>query len=372
VRGTDVIVVGGGAIGLACARAIAASGRRVVVLERGRTGEEATRAAGGMLSPVGESPGPGAALRLGLASLARWPAFAAALRVESGVDVDLRLDGKLLLALDDDAARRLADRRAWIERAGERAEWLEGAALARREPGAAPAVAGLLLPQEGQVDNRALARSLRAAAERAGCEVREGAAVAALVTRAGCVGGVRLADGAQVGAETVVLAAGAWSGGLAGLPAPLPVRPVKGQMIALAAPTPAPLVRAVVETEACYVIPRGTGGAVWVGATSEEVGFRRGTTPEASAALRAAAERALPGLAGARATDAWDGFRPGTPDGLPVLGSDPDLSGLIHATGHYRNGILLTPVTAELVAGVVAGRPDPSLSDFGAARFRAR
>jgi glycine/D-amino acid oxidase-like deaminating enzyme len=143
-------------------------------------------------------------------------------------------------------------------------------------------------------------------------------------------------------------------------------------MVALDAPAPAPLVRAVVETEACYVIPRGAGGSVWVGATSEEVGFARGTTPEARAGLRAAAARAVPALAGARETEAWDGFRPATPDGLPVLGPDPELTGLIHATGHYRNGILLTPITAELVAGVVTGRMDPSLSDFGAGRFHAR
>src|SRR5688572_24281898 len=128
----DVIVVGGGAIGLACARAVAAEGRSVVLLERGRTGAEATHAAGGMLSPLGESAGPGAGLRLGLESLALWPAYAAALTAASGVDVDLRLDGKLLLALDDAAAERLRARRAWIERAGERVEWLEGEALRRR------------------------------------------------------------------------------------------------------------------------------------------------------------------------------------------------------------------------------------------------
>jgi glycine oxidase len=325
-----------------------------------------------MLSPLGESPGPGAFLRLGLDSLGRWPAFAAALRAESGVDVELRLDGKLLLALDDEAAGRLRERRAWIEGEGERAEWLEGAAaLARREPGAARGVAGLLLPQEGQVDNRALARALRVAVERAGCEVREGAAVARLLADGGCARGVRLDDGVEVAAETVVLATGAWSAGLAGLPGPVPVRPVKGQMIALEPRARSPLVRALVETEACYVIPRGADGSVWVGATSEDVGFARGTTAEARAGLRASAARAVPGLADAREADAWDGFRPATPDGLPVLGADPGLPGLIHATGHYRNGILLTPITGELVAGVVNGRPDPSLAAFGVERFRA-
>jgi glycine/D-amino acid oxidase-like deaminating enzyme len=127
----------------------------------------------------------------------------------------------------------------------------------------------------------------------------------------------------------------------------------------------------VVETEACYVIPRGTGPSVWVGATSEEVGFLRGTTEPARAALRAAAARAVPALAGAREVEAWDGFRPATPDGLPVLGPDPELDGLLHATGHYRNGILLTPITAELIAKVAARRADPRLAEFAPDRFDA-
>ena len=343
----------------------------MLVLERGRTGAEATGAAGGMLSPLGESAGPGVGLRLGLDSLALWVEYAAALTAESGVDLDLRLDGKLLLALDEGAAARLRAHRGWIAEAGERAEWLEGDALGRREPGAAHAAAGLLLPDEGQVDNRALARALRVAAERAGCEVREGAEVAALLTRGGAVAGVRLADGARLGADRVILAAGAWSGALAGLPRPLPVRPVKGQMIALGSrPGAGAPVRALVETEECYVIPRA-GGSVWVGATSEEVGFTRGTSAHARAALRAAAARAVPALASAHETEAWDGFRPGTPDGLPLLGSDPELSGLVHATGHYRNGILLTPITARLIGSVVAGRPEPGLDGLGIARFAA-
>ena len=369
----DVILVGGGGIGLACARALAASGRSVLLLERGRTGREATLAAGGMLSPLAEADGPGPFLSLELDSLRRWPAFAEELRAESTLDVELRLEGKLLLALDDEAAARLRARHCWLAAAGFRAEWLEGTQLGEREPAAGPAVGGLLLPEEGQVDNRMLARALRVAAERAGCRIREGVAVTGVLGERGRARGVRLEDGTELSADQVVLAAGAWSGSVAGLPRPLPVRPVKGQMIALRAEAPAPLLRGIVESDACYVIPRrGEREArVWVGATSEEAGFVRGTTAEASGRLHAAAARAVPALTRARVVEAWDGFRPGTPDGLPVLGEDPALAGLIHATGHYRNGILLTPVTAELVAKAALGAPEPRATAFRPDRFEA-
>ena len=371
-----MIVVGGGAIGLACARALATTGRRIVVLERGRTGAEATHAAAGMLSPIGEAVGPNPLLGLGLASLARWKEFAAELGAESGVDVDLRFDGKLLVARDAASAERLRKRGAWIWEAGLDAEWLEGREVALREPAVDGAVAGLFLPQEGQVDNRALARALRVVVERSGCSIREDTPVAELDVVGGLARGVRLQNGTRLAADSVILAAGAWSGHMAGLPRPLPVRPVKGQMLALETVARAPLVRSVVETESCYVIPRGPAPAgptpgvrAWVGATSEEVGFARGTTSEALATLRAAAATIVPALARARVIDAWAGFRPGTPDGCPVLGRDPDVEGLVHATGHYRNGILLVPITAYLCRRTVEGHGDARLDSFRPDRF---
>ena len=366
-KGSDVIVVGGGAVGLACAWALAVGGRRVTVLERGARGGEATQAAGGMLSPLAESAGPGPFLDLGMASLALWPSFAERLEEETGVDLDLRLGGKLLLALDQEGAEALRARRDWAHRSGYDARWLEGAGLREREPAATPAaLGGLHIAEDGQVDNRLLAHALSAAARAAGCTVVAAEAGGLLATSQG-IRGVATRDGEEHLGDLVVLAAGAWSGGLSGLPRPLPVRPVKGQMIALAAP--ASLATAL-ETEACYLIPR-RGGSVWVGATSEEVGFSRGSTAEARAALRRAAAAAVPGLEHARELEAWDGFRPGTPDGLPFIGPDPDLSGLIHATGHFRNGILLTPITAELVARAAEGAPDPRLAAFRPDRFNA-
>lgn len=363
-KGSDVVVVGGGAIGLAVARALAGEGASVTVLDRGRPGEQATRAAGGMLSPLAEAHGPGPFLALGVDSLALWPGFAGALEEQTGVALDLRTDGKLLLALDEGAAARLRERAAWIQAAGFAATWLDPEAVRAREPGAAAARAALHIEADGQVDNRALGAALTAAAGRAGCLVRSGTAAHALVAVGGRVRAVRVAGGAELGCDTVVLAGGAWSGALAGLPRALPVRPIKGQMIALASARPP---RTTVETDACYLIPRP--GAVWVGATSEDVGFARGTTDAARAGLRAAAGATLPELAHAPELEAWDGFRPATPDGLPVLGPDPELGGLVHANGHFRNGILLTPITAALVARAVRGDRDPRLEAFRADRF---
>lgn len=372
----DVIVVGGGAIGLACALTLAATGRRIVVLERGRTGAEATHAAAGMLSPIGEAVGPDPLLWLGLDSLARWKEFAAELETESGVDVDLRFDGKLLVARDLASAQSLRKRKAWISEAGLDAEWLEAPEVALREPAVDGAVAGLFLPQEGQVDNRALARALRIVVEQSGCSIREGSSVAELDVVGGRTRGVRLMDGTRLACDLVILAAGAWSGHVAGLPRPLPVRPVKGQMLALETGATAPLVRSVVETESCYVVPRSPnpgsptrGVRAWVGATSEEVGFARGTTSEALESLRTAAVTIIPSLTRARVIDAWVGFRPGTPDGCPVLGRDPDVEDLVHATGHYRNGILLVPITGHLCRCAVEGHGDARLNSFRPDRF---
>ncbi len=364
-KGSDVIVVGGGAIGLACARALAARGRHVTVIDRGVRGGEATLAAGGMLSPLAESTGPGPFLDIGLASFALWPSFVEQIEEETGMSLDLRTNGKLLLALETEAAHALRARHDWAKRNGLDVRWLEGAALRGREPSVHPAaVCGVHIADDGQVDNRLLARALDVAARAAGCAVAVGEA-SGLLVESGAVRGVVTRDGADHPADLVVLAAGAWSGGMSGLPRPLPVRPVKGQMVALASPSP---LSTAVETEGCYLIPR-RGGSVWVGATSEDVGFSGGTTPDARDALRRAAAAAVPGLDGAPEIEAWDGFRPGTPDGLPILGPDPDLPGLIHATGHFRNGILLTPITAELVAGAADGAPDPRLAAFRPDRF---
>jgi glycine oxidase len=171
-------------------------------------------------------------------------------------------------------------------------------------------------------------------------------------------------------AGSVVIAAGAWSGGIGGLPTSLPVRPVRGQMFSLAADAASDRVARIVETADCYLVPREE--RLLVGATVEEVGWRQGPTPAGLAMLAAAAARVVPATAEAAIVESWAGFRPGTPDDLPILGRDPDMPDVLYATGHFRNGILLAPITAAAIADLLTGRAAVAdLAPFGVARFRS-
>jgi glycine oxidase len=366
-RASDVLIIGGGAIGCAIARALAARGAAVLVVERNQPGSGATHAAGGMLSPIAEAGRPGPFLELALRSFDAFPAFAQAVREESGVDPEYRRGGKLRVALDAEEAVRLTEAHAWRAAAGLGVSLLDGTAARALEPGlSADIVAGLAIDADHQVNSRTLSRGLWVAAERAGARFRLGVAVERLLVDRGAVRGVRLADGGQLAADVVVCAAGAWSSELKGLPRALPVRPVFGEIVALGADWHGTRVLA---SEACYMIPR-PGGRLLVGATMENAGFRAQPTAGGVALLLAAALRVVPGLGLATLEEAWSGLRPGTPDGLPILGPDPAVRGLYYATGHFRNGILLTPVTAELTAALVAGDAPPlDPAPFSATRF---
>jgi glycine oxidase len=365
-KSVDVAIVGGGVIGLAAAWRARRCGLSVAVLERAEVGEEcASGVAAGMLAPVSEVEFGEAGrrvLELGLRSAQMWPDFAAELEQASGVAVGLRQTGTLVVARDADEARELERQLEFRESLGLRATRLRAGAARELEPALAPTVRlALHAPEDHCVDPRLVLAALRRACELGGVVVRERAPVAAveLDGSGGRVTGVVLVDGERLTAEQVVLAAGAWSGGIAGLPAAarVPVRPVKGQILRLRDPDGAELLQRVVRFEGGYLVPRGDGRYV-LGATVEERGFEAHPTAGGVYELLRDARELVPGILELRIEELSVGFRPSTPDNVPVIGAGAvEVEGLVWATGHHRNGILLTPLTAELVADVLTGVP---------------
>lgn len=369
-----VAIVGGGIIGLAVGWRLAQAGRAVDLFEKDRVGQGATRAAGGMLAASAEAePGEDALIALNRQSQALWPDFARELVAASGIDIALRREGILNVALTGDDRRRLRAEFEHQQRHGLPTLWLTGAELREREPCLTPGASGAIYsPGDHQVENRLVAEALRVAFTRAGGRVHEGAAVERVLVENGAVRGLRVA-GAVHEAATVLLAAGAWSGAIEGLPdvARPPVRPVKGQMLAVRMPVDEPLLRHVVWAPGVYLIPR-QDGRLLIGATVEERGFDTRITAGGLLSLLHSAWRALPGVEELPVDETWVGFRPGSRDDAPILGPGP-VRGLVYATGHHRNGILLTPVTAELVSRfILTGVEHVTLRSFGIGRFARR
>jgi glycine oxidase len=369
-RPVDVLVVGGGVIGLAIAREAARAGMTVRLLDRGAPGGEASGASAGILSAQLEAHHPGPILPLAFVSRALYPSLVAALLEETGVDVDLRLDGALIVARGAAAAFELERTFAFQRGQGLPVERLDAAALRRVEPAITEAaVLGLRLPDEASLDPVALVRALVLAAGRAGADIRTPAEVAALSVSGGRVDGVMTADGTAHPAGQVVVAAGAWAGTLTGPGiARVPSEPVRGQIVAFEAPG---LIRHVLSGGTCYLVPR-SDGRVLAGSTMEHAGFDRRVTAEGLAHLAAAALALVPGLAPTSFHRAWAGLRPGAPDGLPVIGPAAT-GGLLYAYGHLRNGIVLTPLTARAIVGMLRGGGAPvegiDLAPFSPLRF---
>jgi glycine oxidase len=355
----DLAIVGGGIVGLAVAWRARARGLSVIVLERGLIGEEcATGVAAGMLAPVAEVEFGEAGrrvLQLGLRSAALWPRFAAELERDAELEVGLRRSGTLVVARDDDDARELERQLALRQSLGLSAIRLRPSAARELEPALAPTVRlALHAPADHSVDPRLVLAALRRACERTGVELREYAPVArvALDPAGGRVVGVALRDGRRVHAAQVVLAAGAWSGETELTPEALPIRPLKGQILRLRDPDGPGLLRRVLRFDGGYLVPRGDGRYV-LGATVEERGFESRPTAGGVYELLRAARELLPGVLELQIDELSVGFRPATPDNAPVIGGG-GVDGLVWATGHHRNGILLAPLTAALVAGLVA------------------
>jgi glycine oxidase len=356
-RVSDVVVVGGGVIGLACAWRAAQRGLVVTVLERERPGAGASWVAAGRLAPVTESHfGEEKLLRLNLAAAEAYPAFATELEQASGHPVGYRRCGALALALDRDDVEELKRLEAFQRSLGLEVEWLLPTACRGLEPGLSTACAGgLWAASEGEVDPRTLTTALVAAAERAGVSIHQGEKVTRAQIQGDRITGVETEYGTRYGAGQVVLAAGAWSGQLDWLPADArpPVRPVKGQLLRLRGADGEPVCGRLVRTPFVYVVPREDGHVI-VGATSEERGFDTTVTAGAVHELLREAYRVLPDIAELELDEALAGLRPGTPDNAPIVGRG-SIEGLLLATGHYRNGILLAPVTGEAVAALLAG-----------------
>ena len=367
-----VAVIGAGVIGLGIAWRLAQRGAQVTVFEKGAAGAGASYAAAGMLAACVEAePGEEALVALGRQSQALWPSFAAELEQASGVSVDLREEGTLSVALTADDQARLRHDLAFQKTLGLPVEWISAAEARRREPHLGTQLAGAIFsPEDHQVDNRKLASALRRAAGAAGAIIREHTAVERLLITNGRVAGVVLADAIRFEADAVVLAAGAWSRQIEGLAPDLrpPVRPIKGQMIALQMDTAAPLVRHVVWGPTVYMVPR-TDGRLLIGATVEEKGFDAALTAGGVLSLLEAAWRIIPAIEELPIEEMWVGHRPGSRDDAPILGPAP-VEGLVYASGHHRNGILLAPITAGAMAQlVVDGELDRAIEPFGMARF---
>ncbi|MGW7430826.1 glycine oxidase ThiO [Streptomyces sp. NPDC054861] len=355
---SDVLVIGGGIIGLVTAWRAAQRGLRTALVDP-EPGGGAARVAAGMLAAVTELHyGEETLLGLNLASARRYPDFVAELRDATGQDVGYRSCGTLAVALDADDRAHLRELHALQTRCGLESEWLSGRDCRRLEPMLAPGVrGGLRVDGDHQVDPRRLAAALVTACERAGVVVHRSVAERLTVVRDRAVGAV-LADGTEFGADQVVLAAGSLSGRLDGVPEEMlpPVRPVKGQVLRLSVPPAyAPFlsrtVRAVVRGSHVYLVPRENGELV-VGATSEELGWDTTVTAGGVYELLRDAHELVPGITELPLTETRAGLRPGSPDNAPLLGPSA-LPGLHLATGHYRNGVLLTPVTGDVMAEVL-------------------
>ncbi len=364
----DILVIGGGVIGAACARSLAMRGLDVVLLEPGPLDGAATPASAGMLVPLVEANRDDPMLGLAVRARDLYAETVQELEDETNVAIGYWRPGVLRLAFDEQEEAEIRNEVAWKRQQGFAAEWLTPQEALELAPGTNPAIIGAGFDREdGALDPAALRAALLASAIRHGTTVRSRDRARSLATRDGRVTAVRTDRRAARGIRcgSTVLAAGAWSAQLEGLPRPLWVEPLRGQMVACTWPASPP---AIVYGAGVYVVERH--GEALIGATVESVGFDTRTTDEGIDGLLAGGRRVYPALQGIEPQRRWAGLRPGTPDGRPVLGADGDIANLWYATGHGRNGILLAALTGQLLTSLVLGEEiDHDLSPVHPMRF---
>jgi glycine oxidase len=367
----DVVVIGGGLIGTAISWRLRQAGINVVMVV-GERSAAASHVAAGMLAPITETTfTEQKLLQLNLASLTRFADFAAELELASGLPTGLRRTPNLSVAYDADDAARLATFADFLARAGHPGEQLTSRECRRHEPLLAPTIrSGLLVEGDWSCDNRLLWRALIEAGHRIGVHDMPGF-VHHVTSSNGRVTGVQLADGQIIGADSVVVANGAWARQIGGLP-DVPVRPVKGQILRLdpgRLPAPSLTIRAYSRGSEIYLVPRESGREVVLGGTVEELGFDQRVTAGAVYELLRDGRTVMPMTAEYALAETSVGWRPGTPDNAPILGRC-DLDGLVLATGHYRNGVLLTPITADIISKlIITGELDNIAAPFTLDRF---
>jgi glycine oxidase len=345
----DAIVIGAGLVGSAIALRLAQEGLRVALLEKNALGQEASWAGAGMLSPAPDTPASIPLVPFGRASLSLYPQFVAEIEEISGRRTGYRTDGSIELLFSADAERELSTLVALHHALGLPTEPLPLDEAIRIEPALTRrAQAAAYFPYEASVDNRALIEALLAAASLSGVELFPATHVRAMVIEQGRCTGVRTANGTIFAAQDVIVAAGAFSGLLEGIVPRLATRPIRGQMAALQSQEKP--IRHVIRCEEGYIVPRDSAvpQRMVTGSTLEDAGFDKRVTARGIEKILCTAQELVPKLANAEIVELWCGLRPDTPDHLPLLGAG-GIDGLTIATGHYRNGILLTPITAKLV-----------------------
>ena len=347
----DVLIVGGGVIGSACARALALQGVKVQVVDDGREPGAATGASAGMLTPFADVSQDDPMLALGIRGRDRYRELAPELKAETGMDIQLWTGGIFHLAFTPTDVERLKADVAWQRQSGHTSDWLDVDELRQAAPGVShDAWGALLAAEDGSLDPKALHDALRASAEMHGATFTRGEKVERVKIEGDRAVGVRTAT-ESISAGAVLIAAGCWSGRLRGLPRPLSVEPVRGQMAAF--DWPAGLAHCIAFGLGVYALRRGNEALA--GSTMEYAGFEPTVTDDAIQHIAQTAARLFPALAGKPVRRSWAGLRPGTPDGRPFIGKDPAVAGLWYAVGHGRNGVGLAAVTGDIIADLYAG-----------------